>query len=497
VQDGDKREIIIIRRRPDDHEDGHHGGVWKIAYADFMTAMMAFFLVMWLVSATDSHAKKAIAHYFNPIKLVEATDDRKGIRDPQNASNAVEPTSDVDADPNASPSETVGPLSSNAKGPAARSAGPTDKALQTAEGRLFQDPYAVLSDLAKNASKEALHPDFAPDAADKTRSGRNGMTGGNEFRDPFDPVYWKAARARVAADTDTGGSAAQRIDKMATPDAGVLSWPPEADPNGPAEAEAKTIAAATPPAEPPSEVVSAPPAPPAAPEAASDRPAAARGEAETKAEAAHEADRPSSKGPAAAGKPAAARDQKIARAPAEVAAEPADAAAATVSEPTADAAHLRHAEARVQTLTRQIGEALGRPGADKPRLEVVSQKDGVLISLMDSAKGAMFAIGSAEPKPDLVVEMARIGAILAKQKGQIVIGGHTDARPFHNAAYDNWRLSSARAQMAYYMLLRGGLPEKRVVRVEGYADHQPKVPNDPMADANRRIDILIRHEVAP
>ena len=56
--------------------------------------------------------------------------------------------------------------------------------------------------------------------------------------------------------------------------------------------------------------------------------------------------------------------------------------------------------------------------------------------------------------------------------GEIVVRGHTDARPYRSATYDNWRLSSARAQMAYYMLIRGGLPEKRFERIEGYADRR-------------------------
>src|SRR5579862_5340234 len=60
-------EIIIIKRHSD-HEDAHHGGAWKIAFADFMTAMMAFFLVLWIISATDKNTKTLIARYFNPAK---------------------------------------------------------------------------------------------------------------------------------------------------------------------------------------------------------------------------------------------------------------------------------------------------------------------------------------------------------------------------------------------------------------------------------------------
>ena len=53
-------QIVVIRRRADDHDEGHHGGVWKIAYADFMTAMMAFFLVMWLIASSDQLTREGI-----------------------------------------------------------------------------------------------------------------------------------------------------------------------------------------------------------------------------------------------------------------------------------------------------------------------------------------------------------------------------------------------------------------------------------------------------
>ena len=63
----DKRPMSIVVRRNKkggDH-DGHHGGAWKIAYADFVTAMMAFFLLMWLLGSTSKYDKEGIEKYFN------------------------------------------------------------------------------------------------------------------------------------------------------------------------------------------------------------------------------------------------------------------------------------------------------------------------------------------------------------------------------------------------------------------------------------------------
>ena len=75
-------EIIIIRRGDHGGDDHHHGGVWKIAYADFMTAMMAFFLVMWLINASNRATREGLASYFNPIKLTDMRPLRKGLKDP-------------------------------------------------------------------------------------------------------------------------------------------------------------------------------------------------------------------------------------------------------------------------------------------------------------------------------------------------------------------------------------------------------------------------------
>ncbi|MEO1361063.1 MAG: flagellar motor protein MotB, partial [Pseudomonadota bacterium] len=57
---------IIVKKITIEEGGGHHGGAWKVAYADFVTAMMAFFLLMWLLNATTEEQRKGIADYFNP-----------------------------------------------------------------------------------------------------------------------------------------------------------------------------------------------------------------------------------------------------------------------------------------------------------------------------------------------------------------------------------------------------------------------------------------------
>ncbi|WP_370634909.1 flagellar motor protein MotB [Cognatishimia sp. MH4019] len=57
---------VIIKRKKIVQGGGHHGGAWKVAYADFVTAMMAFFLLMWLLNATTEKQRKGVADYFSP-----------------------------------------------------------------------------------------------------------------------------------------------------------------------------------------------------------------------------------------------------------------------------------------------------------------------------------------------------------------------------------------------------------------------------------------------
>jgi chemotaxis protein MotB len=75
---GAEQPIIIKRVKKGGH-GGHHGGAWKVAYADFVTAMMAFFLLMWLINTTSPQQKRGIADYFAPASVSETTSGSGGI----------------------------------------------------------------------------------------------------------------------------------------------------------------------------------------------------------------------------------------------------------------------------------------------------------------------------------------------------------------------------------------------------------------------------------
>ena len=75
---GEDPTIIIKKIKKGGHA-GHHGGAWKVAYADFVTAMMAFFLLMWLINTTSPEQKRGIADYFAPASVSETTSGSGGI----------------------------------------------------------------------------------------------------------------------------------------------------------------------------------------------------------------------------------------------------------------------------------------------------------------------------------------------------------------------------------------------------------------------------------
>jgi chemotaxis protein MotB len=70
---------ILIKKIKKSVGGGHHGGAWKVAYADFVTAMMAFFLLMWLINTTSPQQKRGIADYFAPASVSQSTSGSGGI----------------------------------------------------------------------------------------------------------------------------------------------------------------------------------------------------------------------------------------------------------------------------------------------------------------------------------------------------------------------------------------------------------------------------------
>src|SRR3984893_16812492 len=74
----DTPPVIIIRRKKV-APAGHHGGAWKVAYADFVTAMMSFFLLLWLLNVTTDIQRRGIADYFAPASISKSESGAGGV----------------------------------------------------------------------------------------------------------------------------------------------------------------------------------------------------------------------------------------------------------------------------------------------------------------------------------------------------------------------------------------------------------------------------------
>lgn len=374
-----KREIIIVRRGGGDHEEGHHGGVWKIAFADFMTALMCFFLVMWLVNASNEETKAAIASYFNPMTLVDAAPSSKGIED-QNEDTQAGGKATTQAD------------EASERSAANDFANSLDHAetKETSDQHLFADPYAVLAEIAAQTAT-LQNISSKGDGGAQTSGPATGAQGGESYRDPFAPDFWSQEVAREEDEE-------LEVFRQAADDQNVIEEPASAV----EMAEEEPL--------PPLEIAES-----ATPET----------------------------------------------------------------------------EQLASQIREEIMDAFGRDAELNKTISVTIRNEAVLISVTDELNYGMFGIGSAVPHSQLVRAMETIGRTLNEHAGRISINGHTDGRPFRNANYDNWRLSTARAHAAYYMLVRGGVPEERIREVAGFADRELKIVDDPYADANRRIEILL------
>jgi len=406
-------EIIFVKRRGG-HEDEHHGGAWKIAFADFMTAMMTFFLVLWIINATDKSTKSVIARYFNPVRLENPAKGHKGVHNEANVSDPDSKDSDGDASASAQEAKAEKSKSSSAANEKKRSAKAEGREPAEhpetrdaahpkptlSESALLADPYSSLDHIAGPAPA-AEHPASAGNANEASSSE---ATAADSFRDPFES----------AADASKNMAAA----KVAA----------EIPPRAPSSSSAKEKSVE---------------------------------QASQTAQSAPSSATPASHPSSSAG------------------------ASTTPKEGKASAA----AKKVLNELRVKIGAANPGPG---PGVDVRATSEGVLISLTDQLNFSMFAVGSAEPQPEVVRAMNVVAQTLASHPGIIVIRGHTDGRPYRSQTYDNWRLSEARAQMAYYMLTRAHLSDKRIEHVEGYADRRPKNAADPYAAENRRIEILLR-----
>ena len=162
----------------------------------------------------------------------------------------------------------------------------------------------------------------------------------------------------------------------------------------------------------------------------------------------------------------------------------------------------RRAEiSRLETLKKRVEDRLAanpKLAAMKSQIRLEMTRDGLRIQLVDEQNRPMFDSGSAIVKPYMRELLREIGTVLAEVPNRLTLEGHTDAQPFGagERCYSNWDLSSDSANASRRELISGGLPEDRVLLVQGLASSVLFDPADPMSAVNRRISILVMNRDA-
>ena len=134
----------------------------------------------------------------------------------------------------------------------------------------------------------------------------------------------------------------------------------------------------------------------------------------------------------------------------------------------------------------------------KDNVQMSVTGDGLRVELLESETGMFFQSGSPAPSDtgkELIVKLAEE---LGQLPNDLLIEGHTDARPFGaKADYTNWELSTDRANAARRLMETSGLRPGQIVQVRGFADHNLRYPNAPDAASNRRVSVIVKYQNAP
>ena len=132
------------------------------------------------------------------------------------------------------------------------------------------------------------------------------------------------------------------------------------------------------------------------------------------------------------------------------------------------------------------------------QVKMVDTSEGTRIDLVDDAEFSMFRLGTTLLTPDASQLLAAIAQAVGTDPAEITIRGHTDALPWKPGGNtgilggpNNWSLSAGRAEATRQSMLRAGIAEGRFHRIEGVADKEPLIKDNPQDPRNRRISIVL------
>ncbi|MDT0574695.1 flagellar motor protein MotB [Croceicoccus sp. F390] len=149
----------------------------------------------------------------------------------------------------------------------------------------------------------------------------------------------------------------------------------------------------------------------------------------------------------------------------------------------------------VTAMRRRIEERLQANKRLRPlvrQVRVMETPQGIRIDLVDDADFSMFALGTTVLTPSARELMKVIATTIVDDPAKLIVRGHTDSLPWKpGLRINNWSLSSGRAEATRQELLRDGIAERRFVRIEGVADRELLIRDNPADPRNRRISILL------
>jgi chemotaxis protein MotB len=118
--------------------------------------------------------------------------------------------------------------------------------------------------------------------------------------------------------------------------------------------------------------------------------------------------------------------------------------------------------------------------------------EGIRIDLFDDADFSMFTLGTTILTEDAEGLLEVVSETLAEEDAPLILRGHTDSLPWRpGVPANNWSLSTGRAEATRQQLIAGGLPAERFARIEGVADREPLIEDNPEDPRNRRISLLL------
>ena len=120
--------------------------------------------------------------------------------------------------------------------------------------------------------------------------------------------------------------------------------------------------------------------------------------------------------------------------------------------------------------------------------------EGLRVELLETEQGMFFVSGESNPTEAGNRLIRTLAGELSRLPNDVVIEGHSDARPFRTGGYSNWELSVDRSNTARKVLVASGVRPEQVVEVRGFADHQLFNPANPNDARNRRISVVVRFQ---